>query len=1233
MHLFGGERRVNDQHFAERFAEEAGLTVLFATVDLATDHRWDIAREDTQHELLGMMSGFVDLLMLGPPCSTVSRARHADNSVGVRPVLLESRPLWLAMLGASIVLSTALVPVKALLIGMDVQWGLTVKASGEGPTGFFAKGPRAPLAPWSVSASADRIGVRILNEAVEDHVRVLLGDDHLGLYLHVDDTLLLGVGACARLTGPLMEEIADNMEAAGFRVPDRRSGDKIAKVVGYEIDAQKGEFSLPHKKARLLQAAFLEVASARFVCVELLRALVGIWSFGAQLRRELYSIPFSVYHMLDICEGQFVRLWPSVRRELIAMARAVDFMVLRASDPVSRLVFATDAMGADDVDCGGYGICVAQATYEEFAALMWAGEEPGFAISEQDRGLKGFRNPADMIKLTRPFSRLPRSLFEDFRWTELQAGRWRSADHITIGEARAVTKCLELVCQRPSAHDQVYFALQYNRPCASAMTKGDQRKVLVMGAKLLPEAKGCAWDCMWIALHFLVVPGPGEGSGMQHFRPHRLDPLHVHSVLSDTYKRYERAVEKFEVFLLQNDAAPTSAAELDEWFVLFRREASLTRSQFEVTLAGIQFLAPRLKGKLPLAKKVTKGLAIEYPAKHAFPMLSRSARFIASKMATASEHRLGVCMLLQQATGLRPSEMLGLCEHDIIRPSDFVPRYVLRLGTNVGTKVGREQTAFFDPEQDPVLAMLLFRLLRATPERGSLAACGYDHYRRVLARHSACLGVQYSPHSCRAGFATEAIIKGEAPALVQRRGRWKSEASFLVYIDVVTALQVEAEFRSRALDSEIDAASRNLLGCFPKGCFAVAAHGPAGYRGHQRRLGGVLGVPAARSFASCEVSATPTGHDSASSSSSVPSSTAPQFSPRKCARNYPRMAGRSSKEAGLLVWLDWEVVLQGSGSACMLVLWGSLAYVITAGPMRELLLPVQSLYWCPRRRLVRALLDGGTQLVSASTSVVKAASVNTLSVAQAAWIGVDLVGMNATKVVGRVLGETSEAIELWLFSAQGREVLRDPAQEALTFWLGLLRSQTFHLPVVAAETEALVQVTTGRLLGSSPSPPTASWMLRMTFSPRWANPVWQVGGWNAEDEYDQILLLARDFATTVPAVNHTWDQILAPPPSSAHWPAIVGLLRRLGALFGRPLRASWRFWASMWEYGTMRPLALGGLVLVTAGGCLCVRRLGPLAAPPAEGQLVHWCRLVELMLLMRGWMLVRGGSLARQLLH
>ena len=75
--------------------------------------------------------------------------------------------------------------------------------------------------------------------------------------------------------------------------------------------------------------------------------------------------------------------------------------------------------------------------------------------------------------------------------------------------------------------------------------------------------------------------------------------------------------------------------------------------------------------------------------------------------------------------------------------------------------------------------------------------------------------------------------------------------------------------------------------------------------------------------------------------------------------------------------------------------------------MRDLLVPVQRLMVSTAQvgesaaGALTSLLDGGTQLVTASTSVVRAASVNTLSVAQAAWEGVDLIGMNATNVIGR----------------------------------------------------------------------------------------------------------------------------------------------------------------------------------------------------------------------------------------
>ncbi|CAE7904063.1 unnamed protein product, partial [Symbiodinium sp. KB8] len=288
MHLFGGERRSEDvQAFVERFAEEAGISVLMATVDLATDYRWDLAREDTQHELLGMMSGFVDLLLLGPGLKAHEQARVEEaNTLYKHSMALCDR---ISLYGGGFLWEHpkdpgehpfpsifATVEFKELLCRTEAWMLLLIAVALVWMTFILMR------ALWG-----------LMEKAVEEHVRVPLGDDRLGLYLHVDDTLVLGVGDCAKVVAPLMEEIANNMEAEGFRVPDRRSGDEVCKVVGYEIDARQGTFSLPMKKARLLQAAFIELAGARYICVELLRALVGIWSFGAQLRRELYSIPFT----------------------------------------------------------------------------------------------------------------------------------------------------------------------------------------------------------------------------------------------------------------------------------------------------------------------------------------------------------------------------------------------------------------------------------------------------------------------------------------------------------------------------------------------------------------------------------------------------------------------------------------------------------------------------------------------------------------------------------------------------------------------------------------------------------------------------------------------------------------------------------------------------------------------------------------------------------------------------
>ena len=53
------------------------------------------------------------------------------------------------------------------------------------------------------------------------------------------------------------------------------------------MDQAKGRFYLPEKKMYSLQHTFLLFARDRFIDVEVLRCALGIYMFGAQLRREL----------------------------------------------------------------------------------------------------------------------------------------------------------------------------------------------------------------------------------------------------------------------------------------------------------------------------------------------------------------------------------------------------------------------------------------------------------------------------------------------------------------------------------------------------------------------------------------------------------------------------------------------------------------------------------------------------------------------------------------------------------------------------------------------------------------------------------------------------------------------------------------------------------------------------------------------------------------------------------
>ena len=74
---------------------------------------------------------------------------------------------------------------------------------------------------------------------------------------------------------------------------------------------------------------------------------------------------------------------------------------------------------------------------------------------------------------------------------------------------------------------------------------------------------------------------------------------------------------------------------------------------------------------------------------------------------------------------------------------------------------------------------------------------------------------QYTPHSPRAGFASEAIRDGYDVVQVKEAGRWAVDSSLRTYIDLVAVSQIEIDVLSRGLLSLVEYAEHNLIAFFP----------------------------------------------------------------------------------------------------------------------------------------------------------------------------------------------------------------------------------------------------------------------------------------------------------------------------------------------------------------------------------------------------------------------------------
>ena len=304
--------------------------------------------------------------------------------------------------------------------------------------------------------------------------------------------------------------------------------------------------------------------------------------------------------------------------------------------------------------------------------------------------------------------------------------------------------------------------------------------------------------------------------------------------------RYKKAAFTFYSWAVRNSHEPVTAEDWDDALMIFKRSGGpdgspLKRTAFEGTIAAVEFFFPRFKGKLLYCREALKGWAIAYTPRHTVPMTRGPACLIGVHMSSLGHPRMGGAIILQQRLGLRPSELLQLQTQDFSLPEEqgldpISSPIVIGLGMRSGTKAKRVQSVLLSPISDPDLCSFIRRILVATPADREVFGYTYEQYRRLLKVCEArlCQDFGFTPHSPRSGFASEGRALGKSFTELKEQGRWVSDASFRVYIDVVAAAQINVSLKAAHLAPALawatqhwgDYTSAALLASYPSRRYA-----------------------------------------------------------------------------------------------------------------------------------------------------------------------------------------------------------------------------------------------------------------------------------------------------------------------------------------------------------------------------------------------------------------------------
>ena len=293
--------------------------------------------------------------------------------------------------------------------------------------------------------------------------------------------------------------------------------------------------------------------------------------------------------------------------------------------------------------------------------------------------------------------------------------------------------------------------------------------------------------------------------------PLRMDPHAELRVRAATRTLYQAAAAEFTAWLADNFLTPSSAEQWDDCLIEYKNDpdVELSKTHFLYTISAVEFFFPRYKGGLKMSKAAIAGWEKSEPGRHTVPLDKTMAKLVGCHMSARLRHRMGVAVILQTHAGLRPSELLALQAEDVSFPWHSGESYLQRptllaIGVKRGTKSGRTQVSKIMP-RDWDVAEVLARVVQNTPRGCRLFPFSAATYRNEIRLIDQFLGIQagWTPHSPRAGYATDSLSAGVPFEEIREVGRWAIDASLRRYLGEVSAAHTHVRARAGGLGAAL----------------------------------------------------------------------------------------------------------------------------------------------------------------------------------------------------------------------------------------------------------------------------------------------------------------------------------------------------------------------------------------------------------------------------------------------